>query len=286
MPRPVLSRLIPAATLAGMGLAPSATTRASALPSPAALASLLTHTHPPGRDVLALYPRLVAHQAAPLAPLTLQATDYPIGQQRCFYIGEENNTYTLRSAHLVLKTPHAYWYVEASADGGATWYSLPTAHTTTANPQGANLGNGYTGSSCAAAGHDQNCWVAEQADLSRFAGKRILLRWEVVTDDGYNGQGLALAHIGVLEAELSLDTSAPGWQAAGWLPAANSLAERWLVTALVYTSGGVQVLPMAVGPDGRGSLPISAGASHVVVRVSPIAPETTVPNMFMLSASA
>lgn len=177
-----------------------------------------------------------------------------------------------------------YAYVEASADGGVTWYSLPTAHTTTANPEGANLGNGYTGSSCTAAGHDRQCWLTEQADLSQFAGKRILLRWEAVTDEGYNAQGLALANVTVPEAGLNLDTAAPGWQPAGWVQVANSLAERWLVTALVYRADGIQVVPATVGANGRGSLRIPAGASHVVVCVSPVAPETTVPNTFTISA--
>jgi hypothetical protein len=182
-----------------------------------------------------------------------------------------------------IEKDYDYGYVEASSDGGATWYSLPTAHTTTANPNGANLGSGYTGSSCAGAGHDRNCWVTEQADLSRFAGKRIQLRWELVTDEGYNGQGLVLSNISIPEAGLKLD-NAPGWQPAGWVQAANSLAERWLVTALVYGASGVQVLQMAVGADGRGNLAIPAGSSHVVVCASPIAPETTVPNTFTLSA--
>jgi immune inhibitor A len=183
-----------------------------------------------------------------------------------------------------LETDYDYGYVEASTDGGRTWHSLPTAHTTDANPEGANLGNGYTGNSCSAAGRDKNCWVSEHADLSPFAGKRILLRWEQVTDEGYNAQGLALAHITIPEAGVSLDTTTPGWQPAGWLVATNTLAEQWLVTALVFGPHGVRVMPISVGGDGRGSLAVPAGSTHVVVCVSPIAPETTVAASFILRA--
>ena len=35
--------------------------------------------------------------------------------------------------------------------------------------------------------------------MSRYAGKRILVRFEQVTDDEYNGQGLAIAHSVVVD---------------------------------------------------------------------------------------
>ena len=177
-----------------------------------------------------------------------------------------------------------YAYVEASIDGGTTWHTLRTQHTSNVNPNGANLGNGLTGSSCSRASKAHACWVAEQADLTPYAGHHVLLRWEQVTDAGYNGQGLAITQIQVPEAGITLDIGAAGWQSAGWIAAGNTLAARWLVTALVYSPGGVRVVQVPVGADGRGSLSVPAGTSHVVVCVSPLAAKTTVQARYTLSA--
>src|SRR5262249_49253612 len=147
-----------------------------------------------------------------------------------------------------------YGYVEVSSDGGKTWYTQRTAHTTHTNPNGANVGDGYTGSSCSPASKAQHCWVDEQIDLSRYAGKQILVRFEQVTDDVYNGQGLAITQIQVPELGFNGDSTADGWQPAGWVRAGNTLAEHWIVQAIIYRPGGTSVVRMRVGLDGHGTL--------------------------------
>jgi hypothetical protein len=117
--------------------------------------------------------------------------------------------------------------------------------------------------------------VDEQLDLSRYAGKRVLVRFEQVTDDEVNLQGLAIAHVQVPEIGFDGDTTLQGWQPAGWVHAGNTLAEHWIVQAIIYGSHGVQVTRMPVDVDGRGSLRIPRGSSHVVVEISPVAPLTT-----------
>ncbi|MGH2388661.1 MAG: hypothetical protein ACRDIE_10700 [Chloroflexota bacterium] len=185
-----------------------------------------------------------------------------------------------------LEQDYDYGYVEVSTDGGATWYAQRTAHTTNTNPNGANIGNGYTGSSCSASSRAKGCWVPEKLDLSPYAGKQILVRFEQVTDDEVNKQGIAVAHVRVPEIGFNGDTTASGWQPAGWVRADNTLAEHWLVQAIVYRPGGIKVVPMRVGADGTGTLPISAGSKRVVVVVSPVAPLTTVTNTYMLSGGS
>jgi immune inhibitor A len=184
-----------------------------------------------------------------------------------------------------LEQDYDYGYVEVSTDGGQTWYAQRTSHTTTSNPNGANLAGGYTGSSCSAATQARHCWIQEQIDLSRYAGKRILVRFEQVTDDELNLQGVAVAHVQVPQIGFDGDSIAAGWQAAGWVRAINTLAERWIVQAIVYRASGVSVLPMTVDAGGRGSLHIPAGSTRVVVVVSPIAPLTTITNSYTLSAA-
>jgi hypothetical protein len=183
-----------------------------------------------------------------------------------------------------LEQDYDYGYVEVSTDGGKTWYTQRTTHTTTTNPNGANVGNGYTGSSCSGISQPQHCWVDEQVDLSAYAGKTILVRFEEVTDDEYNLEGLAIAHVQVPEIGFDGDSTTAGWQPAGWVRIGNNEAEQWIVQAIVYKATTVEaVTRMPIGADGKGSLTIPAGASQVVVVVSPAAPLTTIANSFAVS---
>jgi immune inhibitor A len=186
-----------------------------------------------------------------------------------------------------LEKDYDYGYVEVSTDGGATWSTRPTPLTTKADPNGANLGQGYTGSTCTAASRARQCWVQEHLDLSAYAGKQILVRFEQVTDDEYNGQGLAVAHLRLPELGFDGDSSGAGWQSAGWVRTGNTEVEHWIVQAIVtLPHGPATVLRLPVGADGQGSLVIPAGSKQVVVAVSPVAPLTTVPTTFSLSAGS
>jgi hypothetical protein len=185
-----------------------------------------------------------------------------------------------------LEKDYDYGYVEVSTDGGKTWYAQHTPHTTASNLNGTNMAEGYTGSSCTSANKAQACWLNEQIDLSRYAGKQILVRFEQVTDDEYNGQGLAVAHVQVPAIGFDGDAVASGWQAAGWVRAINTLAEHWIVQAIVYRTSGISVTPMSVDASGHGTLRVPAGATRVVVVVSPAAPLTTVPSSYTLSAAS
>lgn len=67
-----------------------------------------------------------------------------------------------------------YGYVELSNDGGATWNSIAGDITTTSNPNGTNLGNGFTGQS--------GGWKWAHFPLDAWAGQDILIRLHYVTD--------------------------------------------------------------------------------------------------------
>lgn len=184
-----------------------------------------------------------------------------------------------------LEPSYDYAYLEASTDGGQTWATIPTLHTSNANPQGLNLGNGLTGASCPPGSARVGCWVDERADLTPFTGHQVLLRWEQATDDEYNAQGAAFAGARIPEANLSLDTL-PGWQSAGWLRAANTLAQRWTLTALVYSAHGLQPHVVPVDADGQAGVQVPAGATHVVLCIAAEAPETTVGSSYQITVGA
>ena len=98
------------------------------------------------------------------------------------------------------------------------------------------FGAGWTGISGTRRGRPRQApkWIDEQVDLTPFAGKEILLRFEMVTDDAVNQPGLLIDNIGIPEIGYQDDgeTGAGGWEAVGWMLTDNSLAQRWLVQLL------------------------------------------------------
>ncbi|MGV8982009.1 immune inhibitor A domain-containing protein [Clostridium sp.] len=84
-----------------------------------------------------------------------------------------------------------YAYINVKA-GDADPLRMPGNLTTTTNPEGANLGNGITGSS--------NGWVSGDFDLSQFAGEKIQLAFNYVTDAGLSMPGFYVDDI-VVQAD-------------------------------------------------------------------------------------
>ena len=111
-----------------------------------------------------------------------------------------------------------YAYVEASTDGGKTWQILPGQHTTDKNPVGNAFGPGWTGVSGVPGTRPRQApkWVNEQVDLTPFAGKEILVRFEMVTDDAVNEPGLLIDNIAIPEIGYQDDgeAGAAGWEVA------------------------------------------------------------------------
>ena len=95
-----------------------------------------------------------------------------------------------------------YAYVVVSADGGATWTSVPTDQSTTTDPNGQNFGFGITGTSAG--------WVSLTADLSGYTGA-TLVGFRYWTDP-------AVVQAGFMADEISVDGSAPDGAEtdAGW----------------------------------------------------------------------
>ncbi len=122
-------------------------------------------------------------------------------------------------------------YVEVSEDGGETWEILETTLTTNDNPNGTAFGPGITGES--------NGWVEDSVDLTPYAGKEVLLRFEYVTDDAENGRGLCLDDFVIEETGWSDDTEDDGgWEADGFARVNNLLPEKFLVQVVRKAPGG------------------------------------------------
>ncbi len=169
-----------------------------------------------------------------------------------------------------------YAYLTASTDGGVKWQILKGKQTTDKNPVGNAFGAGWTGIS---GGGKAAQWVQEQVDLTGFAGKQILLRFEYVTDDAFNAPGFLLDDIAIPELGYRDDAEngQGGWDAAGWVLTDNKLAQRWLVQLVQIGQDQITVERMTVDPDGRGQLTVDdlGKLDEAVLIISGLAPVTT-----------
>lgn len=156
-----------------------------------------------------------------------------------------------------------YAYVAVSTDDGDTWKTLPGQHTTSDNPLGQSYGNGYTG--------DSNGWVREQVDLSAYAGRKVLLRFETVNDDGVNLTGFAVDNVSIPEIGLSDSAdSARGWTVEGFQRITAPLPQKFIVQ-LIRADGTVSRVP--VNTDNTAT--VLLGDAEAIIAISAATPNTT-----------
>lgn len=172
-----------------------------------------------------------------------------------------------------------YAYVEVSTDGGKTWDILPGKNTTTENPNGANYGDGLTGKSGTKDDKASAVWVQEQMDLSAYAGKQILLRFEYITDDAYNAPSWALDDIAIPELNFNDDgESGPnGWDAKGFIRTDNVLPQKYIVQ-VVEKGNATRVARFKLDDQNRGSYTLNGFGKDITqaeLIVTPFAPVTT-----------
>jgi immune inhibitor A len=179
-----------------------------------------------------------------------------------------------------IETDYDYAYVEVSADGGETWKIIPTPSGTDANPAGSNQGWGYTG--CSGGGETgKGCnpqWIQEKVDLSAFAGKKILVRFEYITDAALSYDSLMLDDFSVPEINYtcSLEKDSCGWDSKGFVRVDNVLPQTFVVQ-LIHRSGDqttVERLPLDANRQGSLSLSLKSRDIAILV-VSGTAPFTT-----------
>lgn len=166
-----------------------------------------------------------------------------------------------------------YAYVAVSTDGGRRWATLETPATTTEDPNGNNLGHGFTGTSGAG---DTPAWTQQRADLSAYAGKRILLRFEYVTDGALNEPGFAVDDIEIPEVGYRDDAESDNaWDAKGFIRSTNVVKQRYVVQVIRF--GDRPTVDRHVVEDGRLELSVDArgDARPPVLAVTGLAPRTT-----------
>lgn len=177
-----------------------------------------------------------------------------------------------------------YGYVAVSTDGGRTWTPLAGRRTTTENPVGEAYGPGYTGIS---GGGSAPTWVEEQVNLTPFAGKPVLLRFELVTDYAYNRPGWAIDDISIPEIGWSDGAEAAGdWQAEGFQRIDAPLPQRFIIR-LVEFNPAFRVTDIPLDSSNQADVLVqpALGRPPVIV-VAPVTRGTTEPATYRLRLTA
>ena len=161
-----------------------------------------------------------------------------------------------------LEEDYDYLYLEASQDGGKTWEILTTPSGTGDDPSGNSYGWGYNGKS---GGGEDAEWIEEQVDISQFAGKQVMLRFEYVTDAAVNGRGLLLDDISVPQIDYSSDFEQDegGWEGEGFARIQNSLPQTFRL-ALISENGDTTVQNITLSADNSADIPIQGNSVLVV----------------------
>ncbi|MBN1311888.1 MAG: immune inhibitor A [Anaerolineae bacterium] len=163
-----------------------------------------------------------------------------------------------------------YGYIEVSTDDGRTWTILEGRYTTDHNPQGNAYGLGYTGRSMAQPDANSEGWLHEVIDLSAYAGGKILLRFEMITDDAVNQPGMAVDNICITEIDFCDDAEqgTGEWDAQGFVRHNNILPQRFLVqVVLPVGDGSVAVLPFPLNANNQGEMTIEVGSRQAATLV-------------------
>lgn len=168
-----------------------------------------------------------------------------------------------------LEKDYDYLYLLASLDGN-NWQILKTPSGTDNDPAGNSYGWGYNGIS----GGDTTLgaqWIEESVDLTQFAGKKVQLRFEYITDAAVNGEGLLLDDISIpqINYTTNFDQDDGGWQAAGFVRIRNILPQTFRLS-LITRGKTTTVQSISLSPQNQTDIPLKIGkdVDEVVLVVS------------------
>jgi len=163
-----------------------------------------------------------------------------------------------------LEKGYDYAYLEASTDG-QHWDIIHTPSCFDQDTSGNAYGCGYTGKS---GGGDASQWLNETVDLSQYAGKKVQLRFEYVTDPAVNLEGLALDDVSIPAIHYSSDFESDdgGWQADGFARVEDDLPQTFRL-ALIVKGNKTTVQNIMLTPDQTADVPLSLQAGQNAVLV-------------------
>ena len=150
-----------------------------------------------------------------------------------------------------IEEDYDYVYVEVSRDG-EHWDILTTPSGTGEDPSGNSFGWAYNGLS--------GGWIRETVDLSAYAGDKVQVRFEYVTDAAVNGEGFLLDDVRVDAVNYFSDfeNDDGGWSADGFVRIQNVLPQTFGMV-LIKNGDVVSVERIDVPPENLVDIPLHIG---------------------------
>jgi immune inhibitor A len=164
-----------------------------------------------------------------------------------------------------LEAGYDYLYLEASTDG-THWDIVKTPSCTNKDTSGNSYGCGYTAKS---GGGDTADWINEHVDLSKYAGRKIQIRFEYITDAAVEGAGMLLDDVSIdaIHYRSDFETDDGGWQSDGFARIENTLPQTYRLALILKESSKTTVQNIPVLADQTADIPISLKAGETAVLV-------------------
>ncbi|MFO7696318.1 MAG: immune inhibitor A, partial [Anaerolineae bacterium] len=184
--------------------------------------------------------------------------------------------------------------VRVSTDEGENWEWVEGLQSVVPPPGTGAPEAAYTGRSGVKGAPDGSRpaeWVQERIDLGSYAGREILVRFDMVTDDAVNEPGLCIDNLAIdaIEWRNEDEASDDGWVASGFAPIGNQVPLEYLVQAVTYAGDEASVSRLeASGGHGEWQIAdLGRYANRVVLVISaltdPVGPISTEDIRFTLT---
>ncbi|HET7143687.1 MAG TPA: choice-of-anchor J domain-containing protein, partial [Anaerolineales bacterium] len=158
-----------------------------------------------------------------------------------------------------LEEDYDYLFLEVSEDG-EHWQIITTPSGTDANPSGNSYGWGYNGAT--------SDWIQEDVDLSQYAGKKVQVRFEYVTDAAVTGEGFLLDDVLVDAVNYKSDFEADdgGWVAEGFTRVQNIIPQTFRLT-LITKGADTTVQAIELSSDQLAEIPLSLNEGEEAILI-------------------
>ena len=165
--------------------------------------------------------------------------------------------------------------VQVSSDGGQHWNVVKATSTQTCR---------FMGGFPCYTDRSRN-WKPESVDLSSYAGKKIRLRFEYVTDGGPPGEGLylddiTLAAVGYKDNVEAVDST---WTRQGFMRVTGDLPQHWAVNVITRDTPP-KVLPVKLDAKNTGTLKFAAPKNGAVIVIAAMAPFVSTTTHYTIQA--
>jgi hypothetical protein len=175
-----------------------------------------------------------------------------------------------------------YAYLLVSTDRGLHWDLIPATSSRETNPNNQNLGHGFSGLS---GGGAEAEWIEETADLSAYAGQRILLRFAMQNDLAVNNFGFAVDDLSIPEINWNDDAESndDAWKSSGFIHIHNRVPQVWGVRAVEQGKDDSIVVHDLEIVNGVAQLDVNLGSlKRLVVFVVGQTRHTTIPAAYQM----